>query len=54
MLPEIIEYSCYMTFAPLSNENLAQAKRFITASGLSVDLGVNYLEFDYTGRDANL
>lgn len=53
MLPEIIEYSCYMTFAPLSNENLARAKRFITTSGLSVDLGVNYLEFDYTGRDTN-
>ncbi len=53
MLPEILEYSCYMSFAPLSNENLAQAEKLINASGLGIDIGANHLEFDYTGRDTN-
>lgn len=53
MLPEIIEYGCYMSFAPLSDEKLQQAKSLIDASGVGFDIGANYLEFDYTGRDTN-
>jgi hypothetical protein len=52
-LPEIIEYSCHMSFEPLSDEKLRLAHRLIDASGLGFDIGEDYLEFDYSGRDTN-
>lgn len=53
MLPEITEHSCYLTFEPLSGEKMQLATSLVDASGLSFDLGRDYLDFDYSGRDTN-
>jgi hypothetical protein len=53
MYPEIFEYSCYLTFDPLSSEQLREIESLVKPLGISIDVGSQYLEFDYSGRDNN-
>jgi hypothetical protein len=53
MLPEIVEYSGYLMFGPLSDEQTETARSVLTKAGHSPDLEPHALEFEYSGRDTN-
>lgn len=50
-MAEIYEYSGYLTFTPLSDADLAQARSLMQQSGFAVDLGTTWAEVTYAGRD---
>jgi len=52
-MAELYEYSGYLTFPPLPDEKLQQARSLIAQIGLDIDMGERWLEFEYAGRDAN-
>ena len=52
-MAELYEYSGYLTFTPLPEEQLQQVWCLTDRSGLEVNVGETWLEFEYSGRDTN-
>ncbi|MDH3604986.1 MAG: hypothetical protein OEU26_35745, partial [Candidatus Tectomicrobia bacterium] len=52
-MSELYEYSGYLTFTPLPDEKLQKARSLTAQSGLEMDVGETWFEFEYSGRDAN-
>jgi hypothetical protein len=52
-MAELYEYSGYLTFMPLPDDKFQKAQSLTDQSGLDMDVGETWLEFDYAGRDAN-
>ena len=53
MIPEIVEYDGYLTFVPLSNDQLKALDDLNKSSGQFIDYETGWLEFKYSGRDTN-
>ena len=51
---ELYAYSGYLTFTSLPDEKLQQVRCLTDQSGLEVDVGETWLEFEYSGRDTNI
>ncbi len=52
-MAELYEYNGYLTFTPLPNEKLQKVRSLTAQSGLEMDVGETWLEFEYSGRDTN-
>jgi len=52
-MAELYEYSGYLTFTPLPDAKFQQARSLTAQASLDVDMGERWLEFEYSGRDAN-
>jgi hypothetical protein len=47
------EYSAYLTFNDLEATDVEKIKRLAEEYSVQADIGSNYLEFDYVGRDTS-
>lgn len=45
------EYSAYLTFSEIDQDVLMQVKALAENAALQIDVGKNFLEFEYFGRD---
>jgi len=52
MKPELIEYSGYLTYQPLSSQQVEEIRRIGASFGEELDAQPDWLEFEYSGRDA--
>ena|SRR5688572_19765440 len=53
MSPEIVEYSGYLTFGPLSSQQTETARALLAEAGhsLALEFKPHVFEFEYSGRD---
>ncbi|NJN35933.1 MAG: hypothetical protein HC794_01400 [Nitrospiraceae bacterium] len=45
------EFDAYMTFSRIGEEDLDALRSHAEMSGINVDLGQDYIEFSYSGKD---